>query len=277
MVRVGACLAIAAGIAALSSAAAEARSRFQVSSGFNYSSGDYGEAMETEVISVPLSARLRTGDWTFRAWIPYLEITGPADVVVIADEGRIGGGEAPSSGEGAGPHQSTERGFGDLSLSATRAFNRIGGTRFYADVIARVRLPTGDEDKGLGVGALDGALSTEIGYDLRGAGIYALAGRRFNGDPDDGPVRRDVWQAGIGGWKRLNRSTSIGAFADWREASTTRGEDPAEIGAYGAYRINDNLRVSLTAYAGLSDASPDYGVGIGVTWRFDEITPRGDR
>ncbi|MEQ1618949.1 MAG: hypothetical protein ABL883_11480 [Terricaulis sp.] len=246
---------LAAPLSVSETAAAETRVSF--ASGVDYSSGSYGDVMDTEVVSVPLAVRVTSGKWSFRASVPYLSITGPADV---AEED--GGGTAPPGPIRVG----TESGFGDTTLSATRSFTRLGGSRAYFDVTGRVRLPSGDEERGLGVGTTDYALLGELGNSNEVGGVYVNGGRRFLGDRT-GVERQDGWQAGAGGWLRAGEQTRVGVFYSRRDASIEGNEAPQEAGAYVSYRFSDTLRVSINASGGLSEASPDIAGGFRLTWR----------
>jgi hypothetical protein len=256
--------ALAAGVAAaaVGVAPASAETRVSFASGVSYSSGDYGETTDTEVTSVPLSARVTMDDWSFRASVAYLSITGPADVADTTD----GGGDG---GAGTIARTGTERGLGDTTLAVTRSFRRLGGSRAYFDLSGRVRLPTGDEETGLGVGATDYTLNGELGNSGEAGGGYVSAGRRFLGDPDSTSVRQDGWQAGVGGWLRAGENTRVGGYYWWREASFDGGEDPSGVGAYVSYRLSDDLRLSVTGGAGLNEATADYSAGLRLTWRAD--------
>ena len=258
--------------------AAQAETKVDLSTGVSYSSGKYGDITSTDVLVVPLSAKIRTGQWTFKASVPFLRIDGPADATIVLDDN--GGGRGGNSGPGGGrdhPEDNgssggttstsrNESGIGDTSLSATYAFEEIGDSSTYIDVSGRVRLPTGDEDKGLGIGATDYGLSTEIGVDKDGGGGYLSFGRRFLGSVS-GLQREDGWQAGVGGWFNATDRTSLGAGYDWRESSTATGTDPAEVYAYVSVKMSDAWRINVNASAGLNDASADYGAGITLTWR----------
>ena len=129
-----------------------------------------------------------------------------------------------------------------------------------------MRLPTGDEDKGLGVGATDYVAMTELGWDGDAGGVFASAGRRFLGDVDDFE-RVDGWQASAGGWVNVSDSAVIGAYYDWRNSSVRDGEDPSSIEAYVSWRLNDAWKIELNGGVGLSDASADYTAGLTLIWR----------
>ncbi|MFT3727204.1 MAG: hypothetical protein QM759_05210 [Terricaulis sp.] len=249
-------------IAAVASAAlcgvAHADTRVSFYTGLDYSSGDYGTNSTTTVYSVPLTVRVANGDWAVRASIPYLQIHGDVNVVDVID----GGAEAPTTVTRRG----TERGFGDTTLSLTRTFSNIVGAHTYLDVTGRVRLPTGDDNKGLGVGATDYGLGGELGVAKDAGGAYINIGRRFLGDPHN-EDRVDGWQGVIGGYVKTSEHFSVGASYYWRDASFRGGEDPSELGGYVTYRASNDWRITLNASAGLSDGSPDTSVGIRFNYR----------
>lgn len=284
--------------AALLSAApaAMAETKLQLSTGLDFSSGKFGTNSRTDVLVVPLAARVTTGNWAFRASLPVVSVRGDATTigsqvfVVVDDNGGLRSGSSGGSGGGrdhpeddgsvttgttttTSTRRVTNTGLGDLSLSATYSFDELLGSDTYLDVSGRVRLPTGEESKGLSLGVTDYAAAAEIGLDRDGGGVYLNGGRRFLEDAT-AFKREDGWQAGVGGWLDLTDNTVLGAFADWRESSSGAGDDPAEAGAYITHRLTPSLKVGLNASAGLTDASPDFGVGLSLSWRANE---RGDR
>ncbi len=138
--------------------------------------------------------------WVFRASTSYLQIDGPADVADVdagAGDGTRGQGEAAATPVRSG----TERGIGDTNLSLSRTFRHVGGSDAYIETTARVRLPTGDEDAGLGVGATDYQLAGEVGVNKRGGGGSIEVARRFLGDRA-GVEREDGWQVSGNTWIR---------------------------------------------------------------------------
>ena len=253
---------------ALAAPTSDREPQLRFTTGVDYSSGDYGRAQETTVLAVPMSARMSFGKWALRASIPYLDIEGPADIVII-DDGTApgaGGGGDPTGTPGAPRRRS---GLGDTTLAATYSMTKLGGTRAYLDVTGRIRLPTGDEAKGLSSGAVDYGLNAELGHAWRKGGAYVNVGRRFLGDPDDVTTRVDGWQGSVGGWVNTSRKTELGAYVSMREASFRNATDPAEVGAYAAYRFTRKWRVQLLASTGLSDASPDFGTALSIAYRPD--------
>lgn len=245
------------------SGVASAQTRVTLSTGVDFSTGDYGRDMDTEVISVPMSLRVSHDRWSVRVSVPWLSVSGPADLVDVT----VGEGGVIEEGSPAGTTRvGTVTGFGDTTVSVTRSFREVFTRTGYLDVTARARLPTGEEDRGLGIGVIDYSLATEYGLSTRQGGAYIGVGRRFLGQPE-GLRRMDGWQGNIGVWRYFGSRTTLGVDGYWREASFEFGEDPAEVGAYIAYRIDDQWRVTGSINTGLSDASPDTNIGMRVSWR----------
>ncbi|GAM98311.1 hypothetical protein U91I_01944 [alpha proteobacterium U9-1i] len=267
-------VAAIAAAASVLSAHAHAETRVTVTTGFDVSSGDYGQPMDTEVVAVPFTVRFTNEEWSARASISHLEITGPAGVVSSDEEGGEGDGGATGGNVGAPIMRAgTETGFGDLSLSVTRSFRRLGGSRAYFDATARVRLPTGDEEKGLGVGATDYSLGGELGVSAREGGSYVAVTRRFLGDHAH-LQRRDGWQVNLGAWRHISRKATVGTSFYWRQASLEHLQNPAEIGVNASYRLTRTVRVSAHVSAGITDASPNLSSGMRISWR--SPAPRRD-
>jgi len=77
---------------------------------------------------------------------------------------------------------SGESGLSDIDLFAKYRFPGGGRGRAALGVLAKV--PTADEEKGLGTGKTDLEIFTAWRADLEAVSIVANAGARFNGDPD---------------------------------------------------------------------------------------------
>jgi len=275
---------------------AYADTRVQASSGLQYSDGEYGETTSTSALVVPFSVRATFGAWSIRASVPYVMVDGPADVSEIIDDssGRGTSSGSGSSGSGSGSGTSgrdgsgsgsggsgggddddpvdlvtadrSESGIGDASIALTYSLDSIGDSPAYVDFTGRVRLPTGSEEDGLGVGATDYVALSEIGWDGEAGGAFVSAGRRFLGAVDD-IERVDGWQASIGGWINVSDSAVVGAYYDWRNSSVRDGEDPSSVEAYVSWRLNDAWKVEVNGGVGLSDASADYTAGLTLIWR----------
>ncbi len=253
---------------------AAAQSSVQLGTGVQYSSGDYGSAEDTTILEVPFTARLKTGNWSFRARVPISNVEGPGGVVPGEDDGRgqrrrgrgndVSGGDRPDEPDEDVDLTLTDgtsaSGLGDVSLSASYSFDVSDNN--YLDLTGRVTLPTGDEEEDLGVGETDYVLSAEFGQDFNDGGLYAAGGYRVRG----GDTREDGALASIGGYGIMG-TTITGVEFNWSEPALATSDDALGVTGYTSFRLNDDIRLSLFAEAGLSENMADYGAGVGLTWR----------
>jgi len=243
-------LALAA-VASAYAAAPALADRLSLAAGAEYSSGDYGDPEDTTVWYEYVSARYSMAPWAFKVTVPFLQIDGPA---TVTDDGEVEGGGATRMVSG----------IGDVSLSTTYTFS-WKPEKLYLDLTGRVRLPTGDNDRGLGSGEVDYALIATLDKTFDGIGVNIKGGRRFLGD-SAGRNRQDGWLAGAGLSVDLDKETEIGTSLDWREAAFETSSDPADVDIYVRHNLTNDLRVNVYALAGLSDGSPDFGTGLSLTW-----------
>jgi len=183
--------------------------------------------------------------------------------------GSGSGGSGSGTDDGAGGVTTADRsesGIGDASIALTYSIDALGDSPAYVDFTGRVRLPTGSEADGLGIGATDYVAMSELGWDGDAGGAFVSAGRRFLGAVDD-IERVDGWQASVGGWINLSDAAVVGAYYDWRDSSVRDGEDPSSIEAYVSWRLSDAWKIELNGGVGLSDASADYTAGLTLIWR----------
>jgi hypothetical protein len=249
--------ALALGVVALTSQAhAQSTAQVTVTSGIDYSSGDYGTGVDTNILVVPVSARIKTGNLRFTGTMPWVRIDGSSGVVGDGNGGVIIDPNAP---------RTVRSGFGDLTLGAAYAIpeERLG---LGLDLSARVKVPTASRAKGLGTGKTDVTVGAELSKTFGKITPFASVGYRFLGDPD-GLDLRDGWTASGGATVVLGTSSLILSY-DYRASSSAFSKDSQEV--FGAFSTPLGQRLTLTTYgsAGLSDGAPDYGLGAMVGVKF---------
>jgi hypothetical protein len=248
---------VAAGLAILAvpATAQDGSDYFQLGTGIDYSSGDYGEVDDTTMLAVPVSARLQSGDFSLRASVNWLSIKGP-DGVIPGD-----GGVTPGSGAGTVSRRS---GIGDVNLAATYSLPVSDTT--YFDITGKVKLPTADEAKFLGTGTTDFTAQGELSQVFGNVTVSARGGRRFNGSNALYQLE-DAWLAGAGVYVRSG-DTTIGLDYDWREGSLPTSPDRSEATASVTHALSPAVRLQGYGYTGFSDGSPDIGGGMQLLYRF---------
>jgi hypothetical protein len=238
------------------------QSPWQLSSGFDYSKGDYGgDSIETSISAIPLILTF-TGDLLkFDASFSQLEIEGAG--TVIPGDGLVRG-QAQRVDD---PVVTTESGVGDIWLSASRIIEFIPPELFNLDLAAKVKIPTADENKGLGTGATDYTLQAEIYKLMGGAMPFLTVAYKVRGEFEDFNID-DVLAVSIGSDFTLSEDTHVGLALDYQEASYADGDDFRELFAYLNQQLNRQWSLMLYGYKGLSDGSPDFGLGFQFSYKF---------
>jgi hypothetical protein len=229
--------------------------QWSLSSGFDYTSGDYGLSEDTRMLAIPVTASYTADQWTFRASVPYLRISGPA--YVVPELGGVGG---------VRPVSSTESGLGDFIVSAAYAL-ATGAGQPGVDLSAKVKFGTADDEKGLGTGESDLYFQADV-YHVYGDLVpFGTLGYRVLGDPAAFELEDGLY-ASAGVSYRWSEPTRIGGVFDWRQRTIEGGDAAAEFTAFVTHRLNERWRVQVYAVKGFTDASPDVGVGTVVGYTF---------
>ena len=134
--------------------AGSAAAQTSVGVGFEYTTGNYGATESTETIYVPFVLKHETGPWILKATLPYLRLSGPGNVV--------GGGPDRIVVPGLESERRTVSGLGDIVASAFYNLmdERKGGLG--VDLGFKIKLPTADEQDGLGTGETDYAFQLDF-------------------------------------------------------------------------------------------------------------------
>jgi hypothetical protein len=75
---------------------------WRLSTGLNYSSGDYGDTPDTNVFSIPVGIKFATRRFSFRVSVPYVWIDGPGSLIQTPEGRDAGFNPAPTGNSGSG-------------------------------------------------------------------------------------------------------------------------------------------------------------------------------
>jgi len=241
--------------AAFLSQAALAEGAFTVKTGFDYTTGKYGTDTTTEITAIPLIGTYETGNWTFKASIPWVRITGSENV--IAGVGAV---------RRTTTAVRTDSGMGDLVTAATYSFMIDPKSQFGIDVTGKVKWGTADSDRGLGTGENDFWILVDPYTRIGNVTYFGGAGYGMLGDSDTLKLK-DVVSANAGLSYRLDQQASIGAMLDYRSRSTDTGFAQREVTGFYTRKLGG---YKLQAYAtkGFADGSPDWGAGLNVAYSY---------
>ena len=224
-----------------------------ISSGFDFSTGDYGLAVNTNTLSVPISVKYRTGDWTYRLGTAYLYLEESTKRFLI-DGNPIPNYEVS--------------GLGDFVASTRYAFKPVPALNTAFNLNGRIKFGTADRTKGLGTGAND--YTVELGfYQPTDTSVdwFGSVGYRIKGDLPQ-QVLNNVWLWSIGLSMLLDSRTQLGVVFDYHQA-TINGRPPfKEVGPYWGRRYDKNWSSTIYGLVGLTDASPNFGTGLLVSYSY---------
>lgn len=225
---------------------------WEVSAGLTYVTGDYGLNADTDVWVQTTSLSHDQDAWKFTATVPVIRLSGPSSI--IGDVGR--------------PGTSSVTGLGDVSVAAAyKIIDPATGTSDF-DFTTRLKLPTADENKGLGTGETD--VNLELNYH-RTAGAttpFATLGYRFLGSSPAYPLR-DGFYATVGVAAPLTTEGTVGGLAfTWREKIVANSEDALEAMAFISHALSERTKLQTFVLTGFSDASPNFGIGAQLGYKF---------
>lgn len=228
-----------------------------MSTGIDYSSGKYGDSRHTETLYVPLGLKYEVSDWTLRATIPYVESSGPSDVVGQGTD-RITLGTSGNSHRKAA-------GLGDVVLSVGRTIYQQGP--WLLELATRIKLATASEKDGLGTGKNDYSLQAEVYRSIERHTLFGTLGAKKMGDPEGTPLKDPIY-ASVGWSMKAASSTSLGLSYDYRQKVQESGAPIREATAFLTQKLDDTWKVQAYLVTGYSKASPDLGGGLFVFYAY---------
>lgn len=226
--------------------------KFSLAAGFDYSSGKYGSANTTDILSIPVVGMYQTGSWALKLTVPYVRVSGFGDVVLGGK--RIKATSATKS--------TTKSGLGDVL--ATAVYNVYSGSEnnFGVDLTGKVKF--GTASTALGTGENDYA--AQVGVYQRFASFTSMAalGYEVLGSPV-GVNLNNVTYGTLGGDYKFTDQTNSGAEIRLSEKPSAIGAQQRELTVYVNHRIDNSLRLRGYILKGFADGSADSGFGVLVS------------
>ena len=225
---------------------------FELSTGFDYSVGKYGAAVDTTVKSVSVEAKLQLDRLRLQASLPYVWITGPGQIV----GGVVVGSTNPTA-------VAERQGVGDLSMAAAYRLTNESGALPMIELGGNVKLPTADTTIGTGETdyGVNVAMYKSVGPQVT---LFGSVGYSWLGSPAAYQLQNGI--TAYGGLNvRPDPAVNLGASVSYREPVATGLQGQAVVSPYLTYRFSQRLGLTAYATAGLNDASPRVGAGVRLT------------
>ena len=258
--------------------AAHAADGFSIGTGANYSRGTYGTDVTTEIWSAPFTATYQSDRWTFGLSIPYLHVRGSGNVIPgtgpVDNSNPLGrgldqllGGNGSPAGGSTAPTRSSASGAGDVVASAGYRLLASADRSFGLVVTGKIKFGTADANKGLGTGANDYAVSLDT---YKSVGRWTpFGGVGWTNYGSSRYIKLDNGiHANAGIDYRVAGSDNVGVDYNYRQRIAAGAAAQSEVTAYWAHKFNDRLRLQGQASGGMTNGSPDWGVGTAVNYTF---------
>lgn len=266
------------GLLLIGVSAAQATDRFSIGTGANYSSGKYGTATTTDIWSVPFTASYQTDRWTFKVTVPYISISGAGNVIPGTGPvknsnphgrglGQSAGGGSTGGGTSTTTGATSASGLGDIVASAGYTLVSSADRSFGLDLTGKVKFGTADANKGLGTGQNDYGLSMDT-YKVFGQWTPFGGLGWMNYGSSQYIKLKSGMNANAGVDYRVASSDNIGVYYYFRQRIAVGGATQSEFTAYWNHKFSDSFRLQSYALGGMTNGSPDLGVGASIKYTF---------
>tara|TARA_B100000315_G_scaffold256833_1_gene303787 strand:- start:204 stop:1010 length:807 start_codon:yes stop_codon:yes gene_type:complete len=246
----GKCISILVSIIAIHGVVGQERPPLNqaLSIGAYYARGDYGEPLDTTIRLFPVTYSLDRGKWGFQLMVPQLRIKGLGNVLV-----NIGGVNRAV----AATQVSTSSGIGDSIATLIYRFDPISASAPFVDLRLDAKLPTADEEKGLGTGETDYSIQVDLSQNLGTTVIFATLGYYFRGTSTLYEGLQDSTFAQLAFAYPLNQDWRIGAFYDYREPASSFTPETHDLVPYVTWQLNEKWTFTAMTVLGFTEASAD--------------------
>ena len=226
------------------------------SSGVSVSMGDYGTAEDTTITELYQSFVFQGRRGEIGVTLPYLFRNGNG--VTAGESSRVRSSAIPEDANG----------LGDVQAAGKYFWLEETDSRPALDLGARVKFPTASEDKGLGTGRFDVGFGPKLLKHFGSLITFADFELLLRDKPSGSTIRSTRFDYAVGiGYPLTPRLTAYGSL-EGGTPSSSGAEAPLEVVLSAVYKATETIHLNGFVLAGLTDGSPDFGAGTGVTFYF---------
>lgn len=222
--------------------------------GLYFSNGFYGQDSPTRVRFVPYTHEVSFSAWRLRGTLPVLEIDGPGNVLI--DVGNVGGRSSATV---------SERGIGDVSLSATYELPVIAQGLPFFDITVDVKLPLADERKGLGTGRPDAGTQLDAYFALGQFNMFGSLGYRYRHRSPVYEQLKNSFNLSLGASRPISDDVQTGLIYDFRQAASAFSGDTHEWIPYVSWSVSPAWSFMVYLVSGTTEDSADRAFGLQLT------------
>ena len=246
----------------------QAASTWKIGNQLSYYQGDFGTGSTIDIFYDATYVQFRRERLKLKLTVPYESVSGlPEGSVVMGGGGVIHQpGTSRRSSSSTTTHSAS--GLGDIWLSGRYAVVPLARTHPGIDAYSQVKFGTASYSDGLGTGENDYEFGAGItGYVAPRGYPFADLGYRFVGSPA-GLSLRDVLTYDVGYEFAATQRSILTAKFMGQQSEVDGQSAPADLVFAWSYRLSPRGGIELFADKGLSNGSPDFGIGAGAHLNF---------
>jgi hypothetical protein len=236
--------------------------RFTVEINPEYTSGKYGTRQRTNIFTVPVTGTYETGPYFFSLTVPYLRQTAPAGTLIIRGRALNAAGR-----RGVTQPLVTQQGLGDVLVSVSRTIVEEGDVIPMVDLGFETKFGTASAKKGLGTGKNDYSPSVDFTKSFDNFTAQINAGYTFTGKILQVNLN-NFFFGSVDGSYNFNNEISAGMRFDVSTPLSPGVPPQREFTLYMDEELPQAFKLRLYALKGITNASPDYGGGISLSYKF---------
>lgn len=243
-------------------AAPGAAQDWKLGSSVNYDTGKYGGTTRMDSLYVPFTLKryYRSGDLSVT--VPYLRQSSTGQVT------RVGGRPQRVAGVRSSAVETSEGGLGDILVRGSYVIKRDGPGSFDFSIGGKLKLPTANEEKGLGTGEMDQGAGFDFSKELNPRWtLLADAYYTIIGDPENLDFNNQV-SLSIGFYRPFEKGLGLTVMYETSSAMTDDSADPRALSGTLSKNAAGGLQFTGGLAFGLSEGSPDFGLSAGLSRKF---------
>jgi len=228
-----------------------------------YETGKYGTDTRVDTVYIPLTIRRYFDDvGALSLTVPYLSQTSTGEVTFI--NGAVFRTRGAKSAT-----VTTESGLGDIiARGDIYALKESSSNLLDITLVGKVKLPTADENKGLGTGKFDETIGVELARSIvpDWTGYFDLY-YTFIGKPA-GLDLKNTTAFDIGAAYKWSPEMTISGFYAQSTPVVSGVDDLRDLLANVEWKLSNEASLLAGIDIGLSSSSPDIGITGGFSYRF---------
>ena len=242
-------------LTSVQTACAEEGGSFTLETGVHSSTGKYGGTQSTDILYIPVTGKYRNGPWTVKVTVPYLQITGPANVINGVGQTRVA----------TGTTRTKRSGLGDVVASVSNTVYTDTSSGLFANLTGKVKFGTASSAQGLGTGKNDYAVQTELYRVNEDLTTFGTLGYQVYGRPA-GYRLNNAFYGSLGASYKLDQETSGGILLNLGQKITTTGSSRAEALLFATRKLDKAWKAQGYVLRGFTRSVPDWGAGVTVSY-----------